>query len=1201
MRRFLVVGCGGSGGATLAYMMDQLRSDLASHGIEGIPAGWQFIHLDVPTAPSPGPDGMGHVRDQGGTYVGTGPQSDSYSVLDNAMSQQFIGKQRLDSIATWAPRDPSAVHTPLSTGAGQFRALGRMITLSRAASVRERLETAWGKLNLVETDTEMRNLDIPGAGKYDPGERPVVLVVSSMAGGAGASMALDICRLLTLITGVDPRLMGVFMVAPDIFDGLDASATTGVRANALAMLGEIVASQTGSARDHDVSILRALGQQNGEGELIPFARVFPVGRYVGAEQTLFGDGTPNAIYRGLGRGLSALMMSQSATQQFVEWDLTNGGGIAGSREYLGWGNKTWNTLPWGSFGFASLSMGRDRYAEYSSQRLARASADKLLRGHVQPGNRASEDEQAAAVLDNQWGNICAALGLPTGHTDANALPQDIGMWITTTVLPRSEVSTLATHVIDDSLRDYIPSGNGLNAAAWVPEVHRNLNGRRSALLSGAQNAAYSAAFRWHLDFADKLEKVVGDAVAELGLPYATALVKRVSKYMQNVVLPTAQDLAKQAPGDIAEPPEDVRATLAALKGTLSNAQEVVVSVLDGTRRIVERQIYATLSSHLSAASGAMVAEVFDPLVAALNESHTLLRQASVEQPRDLGLARLQTDQYAAWPSDSDEKVPSRFAEANNEVMLTSSSDFKMRYELDLPAATGSSATDRRAFGDSVARAAAQVITGLWPTIDGSRAPGETVRLVERTASWRSRVFPTNPASGESIISSPAAYNVHTRPHELLARARKFVSRTGESFDKFCSVSLHDFVTGGGAAESELAGRRRDLVSKFGEAIALARPLASVNETAMQAIHNDQQMKYRFKFSAIPFDGQSIADDLSAELERSVRIDQTTKDVLVNALTDEKQIKRIDIFGSYPNYSPLAYNSVIGPASRQWLESSPSQRKAFWHLRRARPLAASLPMHQSERQAMVGGWLLGQILGRIFLPKSPFIEPARIWDGEAGRWLNFPNPLLTPPSEFAADYDWLPAVIESVLLAMAQSHEPPVMSSMQPYRALRRLYDSSTEDEVSGIFALSAAAHLTDWLRTGNTGTGLASAVADTGESVTPQDRAARTKAWLEEERAFVGKHYMPAGSGGAVGEAGAVGGGVFSNITVRAQATKTPIYRDLAPDVFWGTGKLISLIDECLAAALEPSRSTDTPPPAPPVGSWSTGADSFEIPQRGTN
>ena len=34
MRRFLVVGCGGSGGATLAYLMDQLRSELHAAGVD---------------------------------------------------------------------------------------------------------------------------------------------------------------------------------------------------------------------------------------------------------------------------------------------------------------------------------------------------------------------------------------------------------------------------------------------------------------------------------------------------------------------------------------------------------------------------------------------------------------------------------------------------------------------------------------------------------------------------------------------------------------------------------------------------------------------------------------------------------------------------------------------------------------------------------------------------------------------------------------------------------------------------------------------------------------------------------------------------------------------------------------------------------------------------------------------------------------
>jgi hypothetical protein len=90
----------------------------------------------------------------------------------------------------------------------------------------------------------MTQLSVPGLGKFNAAEPPIVLVVSSMAGGAGASMALDVCRLLSLVPGVTPSLVGVFMLAADVFDGLPSDARGGVRANALAMLGEIVAAQT---------------------------------------------------------------------------------------------------------------------------------------------------------------------------------------------------------------------------------------------------------------------------------------------------------------------------------------------------------------------------------------------------------------------------------------------------------------------------------------------------------------------------------------------------------------------------------------------------------------------------------------------------------------------------------------------------------------------------------------------------------------------------------------------------------------------------------------------------------------------------------------------------------------------------------------------------------------------------------------------
>ncbi|ETT25681.1 hypothetical protein RAJCM14343_0530 [Rhodococcus aetherivorans] len=1187
MRRFLVVGCGGSGAVTLAYMMDQLRSDLAAAGVDRIPGGWQFVSIDVPTAPEAGPDGLGNVRDQGGYYFGSGPQGDSYGVLDNALSNQLAARGSLDEIATWAPRDPSAVTVPIGSGAGQYRALGRMITLSKAGGIRETLQYAWDQLFTVQTATEMGALNVPGGGSFEQEESPIVLVVSSMAGGAGASMALDVCRLLTLIPKLDPRLMGVFMVAPDIFDGLGRSATTGVRANALAMLGEIVASQLGSAREHDVEILRALGQQNGAGEKVPFARVFPVGRRVGVEGAPFGDGSQKAIYRGLARGLAGMMMSGAATRQFVQYDLTNGAGLSGQRDNIGWGGQ-WDNLPWGTYGFSSLSMGRDRYAEYSAQRLARSTVDRLLDGHRNPGNAASDDDQVNSILDSQWQTLLTTMGLPVVQADPRGAQVGISAWLTGVVLPQGDGLRMARQVTESELRGYLPSGSGLNASQWVPEIQRVLGARRQALTASAEVHALVHAYQWHRALADNIERTVAKAIADLGLPYATALVNRLTSHIKDQVRVGAEDLAKQAPTDITAQSADTAQALSALKGTIESDADIVDRVLASCSQNVYRQLYASLSGKVAEVAAALVPEILQPLLEALNDAQTSMRRARSKPASDVGLARLSTDQYGAWPADKADRVPKRFAEANNEVMLTPSADFMVQYRSDLPLAVASSGLGTPPFEESVKRAVVGVVTGLWQTIDGSKSPGEEHPVLERTSAWRTRAFPYDPGTREALIPSAARYDLHLRPAELLARARQFVGRTGESFDRFCRVSLREYIEDPTVPEYALEERRERLQAKFAEALSLARPLASVNQQALEALHPGQQVEYRYKFTSVPFLNLPVADSLEQVLQKNPMIDHETRSEFVRLLTEEDRLTRIDIFGSYPNYSPLAYDSVLTPAAKQWADSTPTQQESFWQWRRSRPLAASLPMHYSERRALTAGWFLGLVVGRLRLPSEPYDEPVRVWDATSAAWVDFPHPLLTPPSRFLAHNDWLPAVLESVLLAMARSHESPVMQSMLPYRTLRAIYDASPEKPAGGILEVSAKSILTQWLRTGETGTGWQSQVTDTGPDVSIDARAENAATWLGRVREFTGLHYM------AAGEDAAPGGGTFSAITDRVTASHTPIFRDIAPDVYWATGELLNLIEECRHRAEQPDR-----PVHEPAASATSASHAFVIPDAG--
>ncbi len=232
-----------------------------------------------------------------------------------------------------------------------------------------------------------RSLGADRAVGYDRRAPALVLVVSSMAGGAGASMALDVCRLLSMVPNTNPSKVAVFMVSPGRVrhparpgahrrprerarhagrdrrqpDRLRPAATTSSCCGCSA-------SPTGRARrSRSPASSRSAG---------PWARS-------GRSSV---TGTPDAVYRGLARGLAGLMTSDVASEEFASIRPRQPR-LRRARPAAARLGRAPPPLPWGSFGFASISMGRDRYAEYAAQRIARSAVDRLLDGHLRPAAR----------------------------------------------------------------------------------------------------------------------------------------------------------------------------------------------------------------------------------------------------------------------------------------------------------------------------------------------------------------------------------------------------------------------------------------------------------------------------------------------------------------------------------------------------------------------------------------------------------------------------------------------------------------------------------------------------------------------------------------------------------------------------------------------------------------------------------------------
>lgn len=1178
MYKYLVVGCGGSGGATLAYMMDQITSELLPHGIARIPEGMQFVHIDVPAAADTRQPGVGSIAEQGGTYIGTAPSAGSYPVLDNALSGHLAANDALDEIATWAPRRPESIGIPITDGAGQMRSVGRAITLSGLREVRSGLRSAVEALNTVEADSAMAALAraVPGTGRFDVAAGVVTIVVSSMAGGAGASMALDVCRLLADIPGIDPGRVGIFMAAPDIFDKLPESARGGTRANALAMLGEIVAAQTGAAHPHDQRILDALGQRLSSNVRAPFARVFPVGRKVGAEQTVFGDGTQTAVYRGLGRGLAALALSGRASSDFVTFDLANtlGAEDGADQSLFGWGVDP-GRLAWGAFGFGSLSLGRDRYRHYAAQRIARTAMDRLTDGHLQPGSTALGTEQLRSLLDSQWPGVAPAAGLPRQAAFGVLTKEEFSAWVTDVMLPRDLVDQDVRGQVDTLVRPGMPQATG-QAQQWLAPVRSFLGAQRGALASATEQAAMRWAYGWSHRLHDGVLAEVEGAVSRFGLAYARALVERMETTISDSLIPQLESRARSAAPDLGSLPPELEAEVGRIRGAIVNGQAIVEKLVQTVTSSLASNRYGRSCSIAAEVLRSFVASSLRPLAASLSESLQLTEQAMAPGSNALGpgVANVQTDRYPAWPSDADARVPDRFDVADNDILITPSAEFADRYVAHLRTAV-MVGTARPTFDDARATVARSVISGQWPVAAGESAPGGLVSVL---AAWRAPIFLTDPDTGTSLVPSQGRYAWHLRTGEVLDRAQKFVRQRDGSFERYCSQSLSDYV----AAQDDptaRAARLVDVVDKFGQAVRRAMPLISVDSDAVQAVHG-KGIEYFFKFSTVPFaDEPELVESIRRALQgmRNIAVDVVESNgVLTRALATDRDANRIDIFGSYRNYAPIVFSGLLDPIKDQWEALPTFGRRQFWANRRARPLPASLPMGDQERRAMVAGWYVGQLVGELRIPEAPYSDPVQIWDDETGRWRAFPSPLLTPPADFVGkSFDWLPAVLESVLIAILRSHEPPAMDSTKPYRLLRGLADDTAMGPRSGLLELSAVQRFGAWLSTGTTRSGAPGRVS----GATPAERLEAAKKWLESIREFTGRNYL------RVGQDGAPGGGEFSSITRRDRASATPIFHDLALDIHVVTKDLQGALDE--AATIR-----TTPPvaglaePAPGFGSF---------------
>jgi hypothetical protein len=1163
VRPFLLVGCGGSGGLTLQFLMDQLSADLSRRSIHQIPAAWQFVHVDVPTAP----DGVGSglppvVPEQAGNgrYVGMASFGASYPGVASAVSARLAQTHQLTTLATWRT-DPREVNVPIVAGAGQMRSVGRVVTLSGIARVREGLQSAFDALRAVGASGELQRVAdeiSPGTGAQT-GSAPVVLVVSSMAGGAGASMVLDVCRLLSQMPGIDPALIALFLYTPEVFESIPAAQRSGVPGNALAMAGELIASQLGAAALDDVAILESLGLGSaGGGQRLPFGRVFPIGLRIGEQGAKFADGRLKDVYRGVGRGLAALMLSGEATQEWVGFDLTNNNPRSSEQEHFGWGSER-TQVQWGSFGFAQLSLGRDRYAEYAAQRLARSAVDRLVHGHRSPGAPGTDLDQLNRVVDDQMPFMLREFGLPAA--------EGLQRWWLTTVgnAPNERAQQLVARFVEPRLA--LPAAT--DARQWTAYVLQQMASAAPEMDAEVERVAYEWVHGWYVQQLARVQRTIESVISTDGLPTAMTLLERIGRDT-DAWAQQLREAAQQSRRSAAALDQGPVQQAHALKGQI-DARHMIVTVLRTAYQAAASQAFAGGAlAVLADVIGSLRADLLEPLREACGDAAALLGQAVDADVQGSGLAQLRTDEFAEWP-EGGLPVPARFSHAQNEVLLIDATTFEGQFGDHVVETTrGEASTISVKDGQAVAMR--EILLNRWRTA----GPPPRGGLVERLADWRPAALHHDPGKGERVPARRGQFRVAVKPAEVLDRARSWVARPGMPFHRFVSVSLREYVADEEVADSVRATRTQDIRTKFGKVLELAQPLVGVNQQMVATEHNGDAATVAYKFSDVPFGQLPLGTDLVQQLEQRPAADPAGVAALRAALKPVSDASRVDVFGSFAPLSPLAFSSLLSPLAQGWSAAvMPAQRASFWHHRRSRRLPGAVAMHDRQRRAVVGGWYVARFIGTLRLPgEARALEAVEVWDIRSRGWVRFPHPLVTPKAELErSTNNYLPAVLLSYGLAMAQSTAQASVAPLLPYTILRKTWDDSLAGRSphDPLTMLTATSRLRDWVSTGETPPGAPEGPASAG--IDPEARRTWLAKRLQEGRDAIGTGYL------RPGERGAPGGGRWSVIDREEELAAVPLFSEVAADVYDVYGTLIEIVQ-----GLDLTGGDDGHPRVPVVG-----------------
>jgi hypothetical protein len=1067
LRPFLLVGVGGSGGKTLRAVRQALVLKLQQERWDqGWPEAWQFIHVDSPTAQ----DGLEFPAPllESEDYQSLVPIGTNYkSIYDNVSSK--AEKRFKDEIERPLP-DREEVTIPVHIGAGAYRAIGRTIAVSALNNVHAKAKSALTKL---QTNTAMaqlseltKHLGIPVAGHVDP----VVIVVSSIAGGSGAGMFIDVSEAVKSAAGGQPwgdTIFGV-LYAPDVF--AEIKNTENFAPNALAAISE---TMSGYWNNNPTESTAALFRSQGilTANTVTY-RMGPAFNYiVGRKNGLVDFMTQSGVYRATATSLASWMTDDKIQDSLAAYAVANFVSKAVPlTDNTGLKRENKDAPPFSSLGFARVSLGMERFFEYSAERMAKEALETIMKKHLEA------DPSLKEKNEEQWKQYFADLNQGRFFSDSGLYEEtEENNQVIEALMPdASELQAQLKGSITSMVQQGMPKeGHSFNN--WVLKICNAYDVSLPGILDDLRKLRHDKVREWVDTTPEKILRLISQTISQQGLPVTVELLKRLIDQSKNASkdlldekgrhltdAASLQNLVSQAMGTAATmtaiPPQNPTVAQALHQAQMAFYWRSMADLKDEASKVLED----------------FSRNFLEPLYKELAGGFVTLR----ERINDPKLLDGRDNPYAEWPDFSQQGVPKKFSPAPNERLLIDHELYPAEFD-DLVKAT---INDPKV--DAKRTVIDQLIMGSYGSEELQSLPqSKQWKVVNQSQQWipTERTFQLREAAPQA-----ARFDFLTEHIGYVERAKLWLEIPGKAFRAYLDQTIATFLSDLGD-KGEQAKRRSRFVQQFESAVASANPLVEINQMLLGETHTAAAGERAVVFSSIPVDKN---DDLFPPM----------KDILVklgywNDSTSEKWFvgpgsgakkRTIDIFTQtgFP-LQPIVMSSVMQPIAELWSQQAGRKvsRGAFMKWRRARTLAEAIPAHPDVWHQMVRGWYVMRLLN-LFVesPKDDSYEEKGpqigILDRDGLRRSDFPYPLYYPGLAKSSDYPGI--VMESLTIALVNCFEQTSLRPLDAYKRLYKLGEADTE-----------LSELAEWVKTGR--------VTEDGAPVPLAERAG-TKDQSFEER-----------------------------------------------------------------------------------------------------